>query len=303
MNNIINSIIEELENEGNYEINIQFELSDDESNEELIQLIEESNDEPTESTESNEESNEEPNDEPDEPNDESIEEPNSEDIPDLISQDELIDEMILTGNYYDYLRFLSNTNYLIYCNEDILRHIEERTIPYISQWDNSKEDHYKYMVKMLYEDLFTAEDIFNNIGVYLILKSDSTFIEEDMNIVRKHIINYEINLHAILRPIQNIFNNLLYIQNQNVDLNVEDVKLIVPLDKLAELPIVSYGNINNSLNNSCSFCSEEFTTDTLVRIVKCKHLFHPECIDKWLCEYSYKCPNCREPAGYYKANI
>ena len=41
--------------------------------------------------------------------------------------------------------------------------------------------------------------------------------------------------------------------------------------------------------------------DTLV--IKCNHIFHPECIDKWLCEHSYKCPICREPAGEYKADI
>jgi hypothetical protein len=319
--NIINRMIEHLED--TYDINVHVEELDEENNnfiEISIQIDPNSNENPNSNEDTNQNLNEDTNQNLNEDpnsneseelysNEESELDPN-ERMPDLISHEEIVNEMILTGNYYDYLQFLSNTNYLINYNEDVLRHIEETTIPYLSQWDNLIDDHYKYMVKMLYEELFSAKDIFNNIGVYLILKSDSTFIEEDMNIVRKHIINYEIDLHNILRPIQNIFNNIFNMQIQEQEQEqdqdqeqTEDVKLIVPLEKLAELPIVNYGSINNSLNNSCSFCNEEFTIDTLVRVVKCSHIFHPECIDKWLCEYSYKCPNCREPACEYTADI
>ena len=43
----------------------------------------------------------------------------------------------------------------------------------------------------------------------------------------------------------------------------------------------------------CIICSNDFEQDSEVRILNCKHIFHTECIDKWLSEYSNKCPICK----------
>ncbi|ELA41624.1 uncharacterized protein VICG_01372 [Vittaforma corneae ATCC 50505] len=43
----------------------------------------------------------------------------------------------------------------------------------------------------------------------------------------------------------------------------------------------------------CSICFEEFIPDDDVRILDCKHYFHPSCIDRWLIGHSKRCPCCR----------
>lgn len=43
----------------------------------------------------------------------------------------------------------------------------------------------------------------------------------------------------------------------------------------------------------CSICFEEFIPDDDVRVLDCKHYFHPACIDKWLIEHTKRCPCCR----------
>jgi len=41
----------------------------------------------------------------------------------------------------------------------------------------------------------------------------------------------------------------------------------------------------------CEICLEEWSTDTCVRLLPCKHVFCKECIDHWFREISTKCPN------------
>lgn len=42
--------------------------------------------------------------------------------------------------------------------------------------------------------------------------------------------------------------------------------------------------------STCSICTEDFTVHEDVRILPCKHEFHPRCIDPWLVQQSTKCP-------------
>ncbi|PQE09857.1 ring finger domain protein [Rutstroemia sp. NJR-2017a BBW] len=43
----------------------------------------------------------------------------------------------------------------------------------------------------------------------------------------------------------------------------------------------------------CSICTEDFTTGEDVRVLPCKHKYHPACIDPWLLNVSGTCPLCR----------
>lgn len=42
----------------------------------------------------------------------------------------------------------------------------------------------------------------------------------------------------------------------------------------------------------CVICVENIEINTIQRILKCKHTFHYECIDRWF-EKGYSCPVCR----------
>jgi hypothetical protein len=43
----------------------------------------------------------------------------------------------------------------------------------------------------------------------------------------------------------------------------------------------------------CSICTEDFKVGEDVRVLPCKHQFHPTCIDPWLINVSGTCPLCR----------
>ena len=46
------------------------------------------------------------------------------------------------------------------------------------------------------------------------------------------------------------------------------------------------------IHNECTICLDEFEENEQIMIInKCKHVFHKECIKKWLCKSEY-CPNC-----------
>ena len=42
----------------------------------------------------------------------------------------------------------------------------------------------------------------------------------------------------------------------------------------------------------CTICLASFEADSQVRRLRCKHLFHIDCVDRWL-EGNKQCPMCR----------
>jgi hypothetical protein len=53
---------------------------------------------------------------------------------------------------------------------------------------------------------------------------------------------------------------------------------------------------SNSSASTCAICSDDYCSGDILRIMKCRHKFHIECVDKWLlaCDYSRPpaCPMC-----------
>ncbi|KAI8636551.1 hypothetical protein BD408DRAFT_425937 [Parasitella parasitica] len=46
-------------------------------------------------------------------------------------------------------------------------------------------------------------------------------------------------------------------------------------------------------DDQCLVCLDEFAVKQPVRVLKCHHVFHRECVDRWLCEAHNSCPVCR----------
>ncbi|KAI8371296.1 hypothetical protein EDC96DRAFT_502103 [Choanephora cucurbitarum] len=46
-------------------------------------------------------------------------------------------------------------------------------------------------------------------------------------------------------------------------------------------------------DDQCPVCLDAFVIKQPVRILKCCHVFHRECVDRWLCEAHNSCPVCR----------
>jgi hypothetical protein len=50
--------------------------------------------------------------------------------------------------------------------------------------------------------------------------------------------------------------------------------------------------VNKGEEEKCSVCLSEFEDKEEIKILPCKHLYHPECIDIWLKKNS-TCPVCK----------
>lgn len=48
------------------------------------------------------------------------------------------------------------------------------------------------------------------------------------------------------------------------------------------------------LESECIICTDKYQKDEGVRDLKCTHVFHKKCIDKWFKEGSVFCPICRQ---------
>jgi hypothetical protein len=73
----------------------------------------------------------------------------------------------------------------------------------------------------------------------------------------------------------------------------EDVKNVATEDILEKnTNIIKYSELS-STDICCSICLEGYEESSVIRKLKCSHLFHKDCIDPWLLKESYKCPVCR----------
>ncbi|CAF1472256.1 unnamed protein product [Rotaria sordida] len=63
---------------------------------------------------------------------------------------------------------------------------------------------------------------------------------------------------------------------------------------IERLPTMTYRKTSksSSTDEKCAICLSEYKTGEIVKRLRCKHFFHPECINPWL-KTSTQCPICR----------
>ena len=94
--------------------------------------------------------------------------------------------------------------------------------------------------------------------------------------------------------------NFLNIMNLQNPQNMEDVRATLGED--GEKEIKNY-KLEKKIEGTCAVCMMEFEKDQEVSELKCNHIFHKDCVMKWLKEYNYKCPVCRAECGKPKFNL
>ena len=109
----------------------------------------------------------------------------------------------------------------------------------------------------------------------------------------------------------NFISLLQYVNNINIVNDVNDVNfenLLEPVrvtinEENLDIFLTSfkYGDIEEELKikdqSTCSICLSDFEKNENVSYLNyCNHLFHTNCINKWLQEFNHKCPNCRKSA-------
>lgn len=55
--------------------------------------------------------------------------------------------------------------------------------------------------------------------------------------------------------------------------------------------------LKSEISQTCSICLEEFTSDSVLRELACRHVFHKSCVDPWLLDRCSLCPLCRKGPG------
>jgi hypothetical protein len=204
------------------------------------------------------------------------------------------------------LSYINNNEYIF--DDIIMNDLQENVMPMLYQYDDTREDFYKFMIIKLSSLGYSLENIYNVIGCYL----EYIVGIDEMDIVRTQIINFHRNENN-----NNIFTSLLDYNMYNIILNIinnntneeielESVKLVVDKDELNNIQSCRYKELEDTIKDSnpkCIICQFDFNKLNKVRILNCNHVYHQRCIDKWLLKISYKCPICREGCAKYKPLI
>jgi len=89
-------------------------------------------------------------------------------------------------------------------------------------------------------------------------------------------------------------NSLNFNQNLYEDLQ-EDVKVTLTQEEFNKFNKIRVSNDNyEKYNKQCNICIEDYKINDFVIELPCKHLFHKECIENWLCKEKISCPVCRK---------
>jgi hypothetical protein len=73
----------------------------------------------------------------------------------------------------------------------------------------------------------------------------------------------------------------------------EDVKIVCPKEIITNLPEKKYLETDKKFNE-CIICLEDFNDEDIVKELPCIHVYHINCINKWLSQNSNKCPVCKK---------
>uniref|UniRef100_M0ZSV5 RING-type E3 ubiquitin transferase n=2 Tax=Solanum tuberosum TaxID=4113 RepID=M0ZSV5_SOLTU len=79
----------------------------------------------------------------------------------------------------------------------------------------------------------------------------------------------------------NCYGRILLAMEESSTINISSIELLEPIET---------DERNN--NDDCLVCLDEIGEETQVLRLPCSHMFHGDCITKWL-ENSHYCPLCR----------
>ncbi|GMJ01394.1 brassinosteroid-responsive RING-H2 [Hibiscus trionum] len=71
-----------------------------------------------------------------------------------------------------------------------------------------------------------------------------------------------------------------------------------PLIRRKSLPVVKFEElvVGKEPPENCAVCLYEYEGGEEIRLLKnCRHVFHVECLDRWMDHDQYTCPLCRTP--------
>ncbi|RYE38984.1 MAG: hypothetical protein EOP48_26325 [Sphingobacteriales bacterium] len=119
-----------------------------------------------------------------------------------------------------------------------------------------------------------------------LIEKEDEFRERQENIP----LHLDLALNLALDDLQRLSNNLNVAPEFLGDFNIFDGNILTE-EQINSLPIGKYSaSINKS--DMCSICIKHFKKNEDLRVLPCGHIFHVECVDKWLKSLA-ACPNCK----------
>ncbi|CAN4111020.1 unnamed protein product [Withania somnifera] len=102
-----------------------------------------------------------------------------------------------------------------------------------------------------------------------------------------------LQLKNAIRKIVKFIRVYLYLQPCKDDLIEDsDCRLILPASRFLHLDMSS--SSHGHVDETCTICLVEFENEHVVcQLPRCKHVFHMECIERWLKRCQFTCPLCR----------
>lgn len=131
------------------------------------------------------------------------------------------------------------------------------------------------------DNIFIDETIQNNVSFNNINNVNLT-INNQINSGEELLQLFQNNLENIINP-NYISQQIDEEINKKKTLNKSQIDLIIS---------EKYGEKKRN-ENVCSICYSAYQETDSIRILKCNHFFHKDCLDNWLLNYNNNCPFCK----------
>eukprot|EP00930_Biecheleria_cincta_P007962 TRINITY_DN109297_c0_g1_i1.p1 TRINITY_DN109297_c0_g1~~TRINITY_DN109297_c0_g1_i1.p1 ORF type:complete len:130 (-),score=21.03 TRINITY_DN109297_c0_g1_i1:135-524(-) len=87
-------------------------------------------------------------------------------------------------------------------------------------------------------------------------------------------------------------NSAFILESDDEDSFVSDLKETIPSFKALPVYTVTSHTATAGFRSQCTVCLEDFVVGHSQTVLPCSHVFHPDCVRRWLCQKN-ECPTCR----------
>ena len=188
---------------------------------------------------------------------------------------------MFSNNSFNFMNYNFTNNIPVNNNPETITDVEEE--------DEEEEDEEEVDI---FSDLLTNNNQDNSINN---IEMNNNVFGEFPNLVQFDSTQSMSLLDALL-----VLMNSNTLQLNNNSLSLSDVVVTTNEKDLNEMKEIV---VSETIGDKCSICMIDIMKDDIILDIKCKHLFHKECLSIYLSKYNHICPVCRQDIGNSNANI
>jgi hypothetical protein len=159
-----------------------------------------------------------------------------------------------------------------------------------------------------FPDILYVKQIYDNEHVLTEEEIDRIFTEEGDHEIPRNV-DYDTETESdtdsdeIPRRIEEDGNSD-YESGPDSDLDIDDIDNLVLAEEVKKVlkksSLKQTKMAKGDSKSVCPICLDTLKKVDKVRVLKCDHKYHPDCIDNYLLTECYLCPYCKTPAGEYE---